>query len=453
MESAAFLGEERIAPLLWRFSIPAIAGMVVTALYNVVDSIFVGQGVGEIALTAVTIAFPVMTFLMAVGMLVGVGAGTMVSLRLGEQKRDEAEMILGNALTLIAILLVFTTGVFLYFLDFILVDFLGVTPDVLPYAKDFISIILLGSVFMHIGFGLNNIIRAQGDPHTALKTQLIAAVVNIILNYLFVFVIYWGVKGAALATILAQATAAVWVVYYFTYGPGILRFRWHCLILRKGIVKDIFRIGIAPFLMQVVASAVMIVLNVRIQLFGGTTGVAAYGVINRVQMLLLMPIVGISQGAQPIIGYNYGARKYKRVLQTLKMAITAAVLVGIMGFFFAEFFPQNIIRVFNNSALLASMGVPGMRIFLFMSPIVGFQIISANYFQATGKPIYSIIFSMLRQLIVFIPLIYILSNYWGLLGIWLASPLSDLASAIVTGICLRQDVKREKLRMISEQGA
>jgi putative MATE family efflux protein len=447
MESASFLGEERISALLWRFSVPAIAGMLVTALYNVVDSIFVGQGVGEIALTAVTIAFPVMTFLMAIGMLVGVGAATMVSLRLGEKRRDDAEMILGNALTLMAVLIFVTTGMFLYFLDDFLIDFLGVAPEVFPYARDFISIILLGSVFMHVGFGLNNVIRAQGDPHTALKTQLIAAGVNILFNYLFVFVLPWGVKGAALATIMAQATAAVWVVYYFTYGPGVLRFHWHCLRLRPAIVKDIFRIGVAPFLMQVVASAVMVILNVRIQMFGGTSAVAAYGVINRVQMLLMMPIVGISQGAQPIIGYNYGARDFTRVLKTLKLAITSAVLVGCVGFCFAEFFPQEIIRIFNESEALVALGTPGMRIFLFMSPVVGFQIISANYFQATGKPLYSIAFSMLRQLIVLIPMIYILSGYFGLMGVWIASPISDTASSLLTGICLRHDIRREKLRM------
>ncbi len=442
--SAAFLGEEPIGSLLLKFSLPAIAGMVVTAVYNVVDSLFVGQGVGELALTAVTIAFPVMTFLMAIGMLVGVGAATMVSLRLGEKKHDEAERILGNALTLMFIFIVVTTGLALYFLDPILVDFLDVTPDVLPYAQDFTGIILLGSVFMHIGFGLNNVIRAQGDPRTALLTQLIGAVINVVLNYLFVFELSWGIRGAALATVAAQAVAAVWVMYYFTFGAGLLHFRWQYLPLRRSVVRDIFRIGIAPFLMQLATSAVMVVLNVRIQYYGGTTAVAAYGIINRVMMLIMMPVIGISQGAQPLLGYNYGARNFHRVLAALHLAIVAAVLVSTAGFLCAELFPQAIIRLFNDSARLAAVGTPGMRIFLAMAPIIGYQIVATNYFQATGKPMYSIFFSLLRQLLVLIPMVYILSGLWGLTGIWLAGPVSDLVAAIVTGWCLYGDIRRVK---------
>ncbi len=451
MEHTGFLEKEPIPSLLWKFSLPAVAGMVITSLYNVVDSIFVGQGVGEIALTAVTVAFPIMIFLMSVGMLIGVGAATMVSLRLGEKRHEDAEMILGNALTLMSILIVATTGCFLYFLDPLLTDFLGITPEVLPYARDFLSIILLGSVFMHIGFGLNNVIRAQGDPRTALKTQLIAAVVNVVLNYLLVFVIPLGVRGAALATVLAQATAAVWVVYYFTFGSGVLRFRLHCLLLRLPIVKDIFEIGIAPFLMQVVFSAVIVVFNMQIQICGGAAAVAAYGIIMRVMMLTTTPVIGISQGIQPIIGYNYGARRFPRVLETLRLAIIVSVLISLVGFLCAELFPETIIRLFNDSPDLVAVGAPGMRIFLALTPIVGFQIIAANYFQAIGKPIYSIVFSMLRQLIVLIPSVYILSDYFGLIGIWIAGPVSDFASAVLTGICLYCDIRYEKRRNAVKQ--
>ena len=444
---AGFLGKERITSLLWKFSLPAVAGMVVTSLYNVVDSIFVGQIVGEIALTAVTIAFPIMIFLMAIGMLIGVGAATMVSLRLGEKRHDDAEMILGNALMLMVILILITTGCLLYFLDSLLIDFLGVTPEVLPYARDFISIILLGSIFMHVGFGLNNVIRAQGDPRTALLTQVIAAIVNVALNYLLVFVLQMGIKGAAFATVLAQATAAVWVVYYFTFGHGVLHFRAHCLWLHKPIVKDIFAIGIAPFLMQIISSAVMVIFNVRIQMYGGITAVAAYGIVMRMMTLITTPVIGISQGSQPIIGYNYGARNFSRVLQTLRLAIVAAVFVSTVGFFCAELLPQFIIRLFNDSPNLVAVGTPGMRIFLSLTPAVGFQIVAANYFQATGKPVYSIVFSMLRQLIVLIPAVYILSSYLGLIGIWVAGPISDFASTVLTGVCLYYDIRREKRRM------
>jgi putative MATE family efflux protein len=444
MNTAKFLGEQKISALLWKFSLPAVTGMVVSALYNVVDSIFVGQGVGDIALTAVTIAFPIMTVLMAVGMLVGIGAATLVSLRLGQNNKAEAEMVLGNALTMMIVFVLTTTGAALWYLDAILVNWLGVTPEVLPYARDFTAIILGGSVFLHVGFGLNNVIRAQGDPRTALATQLIAALINIIFNYLLIFVIPLGIKGAAIATILAQAFAAVWVLYYFSNGSGLLQFKKHCLMLRWPIVKGIAKIGLAPFCMQIGASAVMVVLNLRIMEFGGIAAVAAFGIINRILMLIMMPVAGISQGAQPIIGYNYGAKKYSRVLSTLNTAIVISTVICLCGFLIVELFPEPIVLLFNSEPRLVEFGTQGIRIFLLAAPIIGFQIIGANYFQAIGKAYYSIIFNLLRQVIVLIPLVFILSHYFGLLGIWAAGPISDAASALLTAICLYGDIKELK---------
>ncbi|MEN6565839.1 MAG: MATE family efflux transporter [Veillonellales bacterium] len=442
MDNTKFLEEEKISALLWKFSVPAVAGMVVSALYNVVDSIFVGRGVGEVALTAVTIAFPIMTILMAVGMLVGIGAATLVSICLGEKRQERAEMILGNALTMMLVFVLTTTGVTLWYLDPLLIHVLGVTPEVLPYARDFTAIILGGSVFLHVGFGLNNVIRAQGDPKTALATQLIAAVINVVLNYVLIFVFDLGIKGAAIATISAQAVAAIWVVAYFTKGPGLLHFRKKNLAIHLDVVKEIFEIGVAPFLMQVGASAVMVVLNLRIMEFGGTTAVAAFGIINRVLMLVMMPVSGISQGAQPIIGYNYGARQYKRVIAALNKALSVSTIICLVGFLGVELFAEQIIQVFNDGPQLIAMGTPGLRIFLVMLPIIGFQIIGANYFQAIGKAYYSIIFNLLRQVIVLIPLVFILSHYFGLMGIWAAGPVSDFVSALLTGVCLFWDIKR-----------
>jgi len=447
MQSARFLEEEKVMSLLWKFSVPAVAGMVVGALYNVVDSIFVGNGVGEIALTAVTIAFPIMTMLMALGMLIGVGSAAMISLLLGQKKQDAAEMVLGNALTLMIILILASTAAALYFLDPMLVDVMGVTPEVLPYAHDFTEIILLGSVFMHVGFGLNNLIRAQGDPKTALQTQLIAAVVNIVLNYLLVFVIPWGIRGSAIATVLAQATAAVWVMYYFTAGPGLLHFKWHCLRLRWPVVHSICKIGMAPFTMQVAASVVMVILNVRIQTYGGVTAVAVYGIINRVMMLALMPVVGISQGAQPIIGYNYGAKKFERVIKALKLAIMWATVVCTAGFLAAELFAQPLIRTFNESPQLVEVGMTGMRIYLAMIPLVGIQIVGSNYFQAIGKAYFSVALTLSRQIGLLIPLVLILSHYFGLFGIWFAGPGSDLGATVLTVLFLSQDIRGLKRQM------
>lgn len=311
MDKSVALGEQKISTLLWYYSVPAIIGMVVNALYNVVDSIFVGQGVGEIGLIAVTIAFPLMMILMAVGMFVGLGAASLVSIRLGEQDKAGAELILGNALTMVIGLVVITTAAALWFLEPLLL-FLGATPDVLPYAKSFMTIILAGSVFMHISFGLNGIIRAQGDPKTALLTMLIGAVLNTILNPLFIFGLHWGIEGSAWATVCSQAVATVWVMTYFIKGTGTLQLKRRYLAVQSEVMTGIAKIGLAPFLLQIGNSLVIVVLNFSLMTYGGALAIAAFGIINRVLMLMLMPVMGISQGAQPIIGYNYGAGNYRR---------------------------------------------------------------------------------------------------------------------------------------------
>ena len=434
----------KISSLLWKFSIPAVTGMLVSSLYNVVDSIFVGRGVGEIALTAVTIAFPIMTILMAVGMLVGLGAATVVSISLGEKNQTRAELTLGNAFTMMIVFVLATTGVALWNLDSLLVGLLGVTPEVLPYAHDFTSIILAGSIFLHVGFGLNNIIRAQGDPKTALATQIIAAAVNAVLNYVFIFIFGMGIRGAAFATITAQAMAAIWVVVHFVRGTGLLRLRVKNLALSGEIVGEICKIGIAPFLMQVGASVVMVVLNLRIMALGGNSAVAAFGIINRVLMLVVMPAAGISQGAQPIIGYNYGARQFHRVVAALKLALVSSVVLCLTGLLGVELFSEQIVLLFNDEPQLSKVGTVGLQIFLIMLPLIGFQVVGANYFQAIGKAYYSIAFNVLRQVIVLIPMVFLLSHYFGLMGVWVAGPVSDIAATLLTGICLYWDIQKDK---------
>jgi putative MATE family efflux protein len=440
MNNALSLGEEKITSLLWKFSVPAVAGMLVTALYNVVDSIFVGQGVGTIALTAVTIAFPIMAILMAVGMLVGIGSATLISISLGEQNREHAERVLGNAVTLVVLFVLATVGLTLWFLDPILINLLGVTPEVLPYAHDFTSIILYGSVFMHVGFGLNNIIRAQGDPKTALLTQLISAVLIIIFDYTLIFVFHFGIKGAALATISAESVSAIWVLIYFSRGKGIIQFKKKNFLLQRDIVTGIFKIGVAPFLMQIGASAVMIVLNFHIMKYG-VIAVAAFGIINRILMLVMMPIVGISQGAQPIIGYNYGCKSFDRVILTLKKASFIATALCLCGFLCVELFAEQLVLMFNDDPQLVVIGAKGMRVFLLFLPAIGLQIIGANYFQAIGRAFPSIILSLLRQVILLIPLVFILSHLFGLTGIWAAGPISDVIAAILTVTFLLKSIK------------
>ena len=445
MDQAKLLGEEKISILLRRYSVPAIIGMVVNALYNVVDSIFVGQGVGEIGLVAVTLAFPLMVVLLAVGMFVGLGAGALVSIRLGQRDKEGAELILGNAVTLMIVLVLLTTAASLIFLDPLLV-LLGATPEVMPYARDFSTIILAGSVFMHVSFGINNLIRAQGDPRTALKTMLIAALLNAALNPLFIFVFHMGIKGSAWATVLAQAVATVWVLAYFIRGKGTMRLTAKNLLLSREIVDGIARIGMAPFLLQLSASMVMVILNFKLLAYGGVLAVAAFGIVNRVLMLSLMPVMGISQGAQPIIGFNYGAGNYRRVIEVVKLATIAATAFCCLGFLVILLFDEPIIRLFNGNAELVRIGSTGLKTFLAMLPLIGVQLIGANYFQAVGKAKYAIVFNLLRQIILLIPLVYILPNFFGLMGIWLAGPVSDLGASVVTAWFVTREIKNLERR-------
>lgn len=426
------LAEEKVGKLLWKFSLPAIIGMLVNALYNVVDSIFVGRGVGEIGLTAVTISFPIMLILMAFGMLIGIGASTIISIRLGEQNKDRAEKTLGNALTLLIIIAVFLTGVSLLFLDPILIK-LGATKDVLPHARAFARIILAGSIFMYLGFGLNNVIRAEGNPKIAMATMLISAILNTILNPIFIFGFKMGIAGSALATVIAQAVSAVWVLSYFLGKKSLLKIHYKNMRLELTIVKDIVKIGLSPFLMQIAASVVTVSFNINLLRYSGETAVAAMGIINRVLMLMIMPIFGISQGAQPIIGYNFGAKNFSRLTEALKKALLAATAVSTLAFIILELFATQIVSVFNKDPNLVSIGTVGLRIVIIMLPIIGFQIVGANYFQAVGKAGYAILFSMSRQVIILIPLIFILPHFFNLVGIWYAGPIADFASSLLTG--------------------
>jgi putative MATE family efflux protein len=441
MDRSQSLGEEKISTLLWRFSLPAITGMVVNAFYNVIDSIFVGRGVGEIGLTAVTIAFPIMIVLMGLGMLVGVGAAAVVSLRIGEKKQQEAEHILGNAFTLSMILAIGFTACILLFLDPLL-KMLGAEPNVLPYARDFTKVIVLGSVFMYVGFGLNNIVRAEGNPRMAMSTTLISAGLNILLNPLFIFIFHLGVSGSALATVVSQGVSAIWIFIYFLRGKSLIKLRKINLVLDKDIVLSIFKIGMSPFLMQIAASMTTILFNYTLLRYSGELAVASIGIINRIAMLMLMPIFGISQGLQPIIGYNYGAGNYSRVIKALKIAIGAATLFSTIGFLLVQIFDKQIIMLFNDNPELILIGSAAMRINLCMLPVIGFQIIGANYFQAVGKAGYAIVLSMSRQLILLIPLLLLLPTLLGVNGVWLASPISDFTAALLTGVFLFWELRK-----------
>lgn len=435
------LGEKSVNKLLWDYSLPAIMGMLVNALYNVVDSIFVGHGVGAIGLAAVTIAFPIMIVLMGFGMLVGVGATTLVSIRIGEQKKAEAEKILGNAFILIIIIAIVISTAGLVLLEPMLI-MLGADPNVLPYARDFTQIILLGSVFMFTGFGLNNIIRAEGSPRIAMVTMIISALLNTVLNPLFIFVFHLGIRGSALATVLSQAVSALWVLGHFLGPKSYLKLYKSNFFISKKIVINIFKMGSSAFFMQIAASVVAGLFNYTLLFYGGQMAIAAMGIINRMSMLILMPIFGISQGAQPIIGYNYGAKNYNRVKEAIKKGVIAATAISVVGFVIIQVFDTQIMRLFTTEPALIMLGATGLKVFLSMLPIIGFQIMGATFFQAIGKPVQALLLSMSRQLLILIPMLLVLPRFIGLTGVWLSGPIADIGSTILTGILLFVELRR-----------
>ncbi|TYO95368.1 MATE family efflux transporter [Desulfallas thermosapovorans] len=436
------LGNGNTGKLLWEFSIPAIIGMSVNAFYNVISRIFVGQGVNYLAIAAVTVAMPVMILLFAVAMLIGIGATALISIRLGEQKKEEADKIAGNATLLLILLpLLFSIAYFL-FSEPVLRLFGATSPDVLPYARDYMHIIMIGAVPGSIAFGLNNFIRAEGNPRFAMFTQVIGGVINIILHYVFIFILGWGVKGAALAVIVGQTVSAVWVISYFLRGTSMIKIKLKNMKLQIPIAIKIMAIGFAPFAMQIANSVQQTILNKIIMFYGGDLALSAVGIVMSVGMILIMPIVGISQGAQPIIGYNYGAQRFDRVKETLKKGILASTVLAIIGFAGTRFFAIPVVALFSKGdAALTQLAAHALVTFFACLPIVGFHILGANYFQAVGKPIQSTILSLSRQVLIFIPLLLILPNFWGIEGVWRTAPIADILAVLLTAIVLFYEMK------------
>lgn len=432
MDNEIALRKQNIGSLLWKFSLPAIVAMVVNSLYNIIDRIFVGRGVGSIGIAATTVAFPLMLILMAFSLLIGIGATALISIRLGEQKKEEAEKIIANAMALLVILPLILTCIYLVFADPILILF-GASKEVLPYARDFTHIIMLGAFIGSIGMGMNNFIRAEGNPRLAMYTQVSGTIINIILNYVFIFKLGLGIKGSALATLSGQLFSAIWVLHYFISGRSLVKIRLKNLKLQMPIISSIITIGFAPFAMQLANSVQNLILNKTLFHYGGDMALSAIGIIMSSATLLFMPIVGVSQGAQPIIGYNYGAKQYDRVKETLKKAAIAGTCIAIAGFFAIHCWSTQIASLFSDgNTELTNLTSQAMLTFFMMFPVVGFQIICSNYFQAVGKAVESIILSLSRQVLLFIPLLLILPHFWGIDGVWRTAPISDGLSVLLT---------------------
>ena len=442
MDRSKQLGEENIGKLLLRFSVPAIVGMMVNAMYNVVDRIFIGKGVGSLGIAGIFVGYPLSLILMAFSMLIGIGGNALVSIKLGEKREKEAEIILGNSFLLLILINTIISILGFIFLEPLLKLF-GASKNIMPYSIDYMKIILLGAPIQSIGFGLNNFIRGEGNPKIAMGTMLIGAILNTILDPIFIFVFNMGVKGAAIATVISQIVSAIWVLSYFTGSKSHLKIKKENIKLQSYIVKNIISIGLAPFSMQIAASIVTVLLNNNLQKYGGDIATSSMAAINSITMMILMPIFGINQGAQPIIGYNYGAKNYDRVKSALKLAILFATVIASIGFILTQTMPAKLIGLFGkNEKELIEVGSKAMRIYLSMLPIIGFQIVSSNYFQATGKPKQAMLLSLSRQVIVLIPALIILPKLFKLNGVWMAGPVSDLIASIITAKFLVKDLKQ-----------
>jgi putative MATE family efflux protein len=439
------LAEGHIPRLLLTFSAPAIVGMMTVALYYGIDRIFVGRAVGDAGLAGMTVSFPFQLIMMALGMLVGIGSGSLVSLRLGQQRHADAEVVLGNATFLLVAGASMVTVAGTVWLDPILRLF-GATDKCLLEARQYSQIIVFGAVFQSLGYGLNAIIRGEGSPRIAMLTMLVSVLLNLALAPLFLFVFHWGMRGAAIATVIAQAAAAIWVVAYFLSGRSHLRLRLENMQLRWAICTAIAAVGSPHCIMQLGAALLNSILNKQLGHYGGLQALAAWGILYSVMMLVFMPVIGLAQGAQPIIGYNYGAERFDRVKRTLQLAVLAATCFVLVGFTIALITPTPVIRLFVSRQQpdlegLLALGSRAMRIAVLGLPLVGFQVISASYFQAIGKPLQSIFLMMSRQLLLLIPAVIILPRFLGLDGVWAALPTSDVLSAILTGVWLTLELR------------
>jgi putative MATE family efflux protein len=436
------LGETSIPRLLLQFSLPAIVGMISQALYNLIDRVFVGQALGPNGIAGITVALPFMLVILACAMLIGLGTTALVSIRLGEQRPQDAQLVLGHAVLLMMAVSVILTVTGLVFLDPLLRIF-GASEQVLPFGRDYLRVIVLGSTFQVFSFGLNAVIRGEGNPRVAMLTLLFGVALNALLAPLFVFGFQWGMQGAGLATVCAQAASTTWVLYHFLSGRSVLRLHLTDMQPSWPIFARILAVGSPHFVMQLAASVMNSILNNQLQRHGGDLAISVMGVLYAVAMMIFMPIFGINQGAQPIIGYNYGARRFDRVKTTWQLTVAVATTVALAGFVLMMFFPAYVIRLFNpHDEQLLTLGCHAMRMAVVSLPLVGFQIVSACYFQAVGKPRQAVFLMASRQLLLLIPAVLLLPRFLGLDGVWLALPAADLGATILTAICIYPELKQ-----------
>ena len=441
------LGTERIRKLLVQYAVPAIIAMTASSLYNMVDSIFIGHGVGPLAISGLALTFPLMNLAAAFGSLVGVGAATLVSMRLGQRDYDTAGKVLGNVFMLNLIIGVAFSIVTLLFLDPILY-FFGASEATVGYAREYMTVILLGNVITHMYLGLNSVLRASGHPRKAMYATINTVVINTVLDPLFIYGFGWGIRGAAIATVLAQVISLVWQFRILSDRRELLHFRRGIYRLHAKIVRDILAIGMSPFLMNLAACFIVILINKGLKEFGGDLSIGAYGIVNRVAFFFVMVVMGLNQGMQPIAGYNFGAQQYDRVLRVLKLTAIGATCVTTCGFLLGELMPRLAVSLFTKDAKLVRLAAEGMRITFVCFPIIGFQMVATNFFMSIGMAGKAIFLSLSRQLLFLLPGLVLLpplfdqyTQWNGSWGVWCAMPLSDLLASIVAFLMLMHQLR------------
>jgi putative MATE family efflux protein len=424
------LGHEPVGKLLFSYALPAIVGTLVMGLYNIVDRIYIGQGVGPDAISGLAVTFPVMTLSGACGMLIGAGGAARVSIVLGKGDHKMACHIIGNCLILTFIMASIYSSVNMIWMKDILLAF-GATEATYPYAAEFLNIIIPFTILNNLSFGFNNMMRASGYPRKAMITMLISALANVILDPIFIFVFDLGIRGAAIATVISMSITVVWVMAHFVNPKHTVSFSREGFKLNKRIIISIISIGLSPFLINATASLVNVFFNRSLLTYGGHLAIGAYGIINSFGMIVVMLIIGLCQGMQPIVGYNYGAMHLDRVEQAFKRTCLVATIITTLGFLAALLFPHVIVRAFTTDGELSDLAIHGIRLVLLGFPLVGFQVVTTNFFQSLGMASKAIFLSLSRQVLFLIPLIWLLPQFFDLEGVWLASPISDAIAAAV----------------------
>lgn len=440
------LGTKPVGKLLAQYALPAIIAMTAASLYNIIDRVFIGQVVGPMAISGLAITFPFMILAAAFGAAIGVGAATTISVKLGQKDYESAENTLGNTITLNLIIGLAFGGICLLFLDPIL-RFFGASDATLPYARDFMQIILAGNVFSHMYFGMNAVLRAASKPRMAMFATIFTVAMNILLDAVFILWWHWGIKGAAFATVISQVLALCWQMKLFANKNELLHLKRGIYKLKANLVRNIISIGISPFLMNACACVIVIFINNQLVKFGGDIAVGAYGIANSIAMIFIMFVIGLNQGMQPIAGYNYGAQQYGRMMRVVKLSIITAICIMLTGWTLAMFAPYYCARMFTKDPELIKGSIKAIQIIMMMYPFIGCQMVITNFFQCIGKVKISIFLSLSRQLLFLLPLLVLLPNFYGINGVWASMPTSDLISVIVAISIMTVYLRRFKKEM------